>query len=152
MDLYIARHGEADRAGTDDLRELTEYGVRQTRAVYADCASRIQQPINEVVASPLVRARQTADIAMEILPVANPELEISEVLRPESTPEAIASFLESRSRSPVMLVGHQPVLGEFLSWLTDQEHFRHGIPTSSLLSLNLITPARGCGTVLWQSW
>ena len=151
MDLYISRHGEAGPAHTDDLRELTERGIRETRRVYTECAGRIQQPIARVVSSPLIRARQTAEIALQLLPVACSDIEISAELSPDSSPEAIAACLDCSDRWPILLVGHQPVLGELLSWLTDQEHFRHGIATSSLFSLNLITPARGCGTVLWQS-
>ena len=151
MDLYIARHGEAGIAAYDDLRELTANGIATTRTIYTQNAASIHQSIATVICSPLVRARQTAEIALNVLPVRSSNLMVSETLRPESSPGVIASFLDSQAEWPILLVGHQPVLGELLAWLTDQEHFRAGIATSSLYALNLITPAQGCGTVLWQS-
>ncbi len=151
VDLYVARHGAAGRARDDASRELTAAGVGATRAVYTRCAVRIHQPIATLVCSPLTRARQTAEIALDTLPIDPGPVVVSEALCPDSTPAALAQFLDLCLQWPVMLVGHQPLLGDFLSWLTDQEHFRNGVATSSLVALNLIAPARGCGTVLWQA-
>lgn len=151
MDLYIARHGEAGSGTYDELRELTANGISTTQSVYTRSATSIHQSIATVICSPLLRARQTAEVALDLLPIKCRELVVSEILRPESCPEDIAGFLDKQTQWPILIVGHQPVLGELLAWLTDQEHFRAGIATSSLYALNLITPARGCGTVLWQS-
>ena len=151
MELYIARHGEAGSASSDELRALTANGVSRTRATYSQYAGKIQRPIATVVSSPLVCARQTAGIALELLPVADQDFLITDVLRPESTPEQIAKFLDTLSLWPVLLVGHLPVLGEMLYWLTEQEEYRSGIKTSSLFAVDLLTPARGCGNVIWHS-
>ena len=149
MRLYVARHGEAGRAVSDDLRQLTARGVAETRAAYREAAGHLREPVAQLIASPLVRARQTAAIALELLPCTG-SLQTSDVLRPESSPEAIASLLESAT-SPVMLVGHQPVLGELLSWLTGDDYHRYSVDTSSFYALDLIVPAQGCGTLLWRA-
>ena len=148
MRLYVARHGEAGRAAKDDLRQLTERGVAETRATYREAASHLREPMAQLVASPLVRAQQTAAIALELLPCTG-GLQTSDVLRPESSPAAIATLLEN-APSPIMLVGHQPVLGALLSWLTGDEYHRCSVGTSSFYALDLIVPAQGCGTLLWR--
>ena len=151
MLIYLARHGEAGRAANDDDRPLTASGIATTRLVYSQLADHIEEPLAVIVSSPLLRARQTAEIALELLPTSATELLICPELRPESTPEAIAQLLDAQLAWPVLLVGHQPIMGNLLSWLTGHLHFRHEGATSSLYALDLITPARGCGEVLWHS-
>ena len=51
---------------------------------------------------------------------------------------------------PVFLVGHQPLMGRLLAWLTDRAEVSTAFGTSGLAAVELITPARGCGTLLWQ--
>lgn len=151
MLLYIARHGEAGAAADDSLRELTANGRSETRAVYERFAARIEEPIQSIICSPLLRARQTALLARQSLPNVVQEPVIAEELKPASSPALLGNLLDRQSRWPVMLVGHQPVLGELLSWLTDEPDHRYNLPTSSLHAVELIAAARGCGTLIWHS-
>ena len=64
MILYLIRHAEAVELGSpgaarDFDRALTPRGHAQTRAL-AEAFARLKLPVDEVVASPLVRAHQTA--------------------------------------------------------------------------------------------
>lgn len=69
MRIYIARHGETQWnrqnlvCGRTDL-PLTEEGRRQARLLAASLAG---EPIRKIIASPLLRARETAAFAGEVL-------------------------------------------------------------------------------------
>jgi phosphohistidine phosphatase len=115
-ELYIMRHGIAVlRSGTalidDAKRPLTPEGKQKMRDVAAGLV-RLGAGVDWIVSSPLVRAVETAEIVGEALP-SKPPLEFSDALRPGGSGEALISFLAKRTnRSRVLVVGHEPDLGE----------------------------------------
>src|SRR5204863_10000066 len=70
-----------------------------------------------IVTSPLVRAKQTAQIlARGLRP--RPPLKTSAALAPEQSPaKAAASLRDYRKARQIALVGHEPGLGELAAWL-----------------------------------
>ena len=154
MRLYLMRHGEAGSASHDDLRELTPKGAQDSQQVLQKAVLKIKAPVTSLVSSDLVRAQQTAAIAADLLKIDS-NIGAASVLRPESSPQAIVEFLdtlvgENSAEHAVMLVGHQPVLGSLLTWLTDEDSFRYAPGTSSFFALDLLCPARGCAQVVWE--
>ncbi len=101
--IYLLRHGEAeDRGlGIDDAgRRLTEKGERQ--ALHAGVALKeLGGGIDACLASPKVRARETARFACQALGVA---VEETEALRGGPF-DALAL---SAGRGDTLLVGHEP--------------------------------------------
>jgi len=99
--IYLLRHGEAEEPDGDDAaRRLTEKGERQ--ALAAGMALReLRIEIDACLASPKVRARETARIAAEVLGV---EVEETEPLRGGPF-DALAL---TAGRGAVLLVGHEP--------------------------------------------
>jgi phosphohistidine phosphatase len=99
--IYLLRHGEAeDGHGDDAARRLTAKGERQARA--AGLALReIGAGIDACLASPKVRAAETARLACEALGVA---VEVTAALRGGrfDALELVAG------RGEVLLVGHEP--------------------------------------------
>ena len=99
--IYLLRHGEAeDGAGDDAARRLTEKGERQAR----DAGLALREMgigIDACLASPKVRARETARIACEVLGI---EVEETEALRGG----AFDSLDLAAGRGDVLLVGHEP--------------------------------------------
>src|ERR1700753_2223964 len=77
--IYLLRHGEAEESnvGGDAARRLTEKGERQARDAGLALAA-LGVTIEACLASPKVRARQTARLACEALGV---EVEVTEGLR-----------------------------------------------------------------------
>ncbi len=70
MRLWVLRHGEAEpRAKTDAERRLTAHGREQ---VLHSAAYLIGQPLLAIVASPYVRAQQTAALVHDTLGFAEP--------------------------------------------------------------------------------
>jgi len=117
MRLYIVRHAIAAPHGTpgipDDERPLTEEGIKKMRQVAAGLCSLEYVP-ELILSSPLPRAKQTAEILLEAFGHKRSGLEILPALAPSGSRrelyQAIASY-EKKHKS-LMLVGHQPSLGE----------------------------------------
>jgi phosphohistidine phosphatase len=110
--IYLLRHGEAEDAvaGDDTGRPLTEKGERQ--ALAAGMALReLGIGIDACLASPKVRARETARIAAEVLGVA---VEETEALRGGR----FDSLQLAAGRGDVLLVGHEPDFSEEVGRLT----------------------------------
>ncbi len=116
MVLYVVRHGRAEepRAGlADEDRALTERGRREVRATLGRTGA---APVR-ILTSPLRRARETAEIAVEVLQCPEP-LVLTRALAPESSPERIWRDLSDHADSPeVMVIGHQPLLGAVYAFL-----------------------------------
>ncbi len=117
MKLFLLRHGEAEDdapGGKDADRRLTENGRRATRSV-ASALTGVAK-VSRILASPLLRARETAEIVAKAFPRA--PLAITKALSPSATVEEILVELESPGEEEgILLVGHQPHLGLLLGYL-----------------------------------
>ncbi|WP_437731143.1 phosphohistidine phosphatase SixA [Sorangium sp. So ce1335] len=110
MRLYVMRHGPAeDRApsGRDADRRLTAEGRARVERVAVELRRvRGGAPLARVLASPLARARETAEIAAPIC--GAPEVEIEgELALDAGLPLALVAAL-AREGADALLVGHQP--------------------------------------------
>jgi phosphohistidine phosphatase len=123
MNLYLLRHGVAAAKDdpafeSDSERPLTKKGVKKFRKA-ARGIERLGIKLDVILSSPLVRARQTANIVAAVL---NKQSDIEEIpeLAPESLPEQLTSALNNvRDKEHVMLVGHEPFLGKFAALLVN---------------------------------
>jgi phosphohistidine phosphatase len=109
--IYLLRHGEAeDGTGDDAARRLTEKGERQARDAGRALAA-LGTEIGACLASPKVRALETARLACEALGF---EVETTEALRggPFDALELAAG------RGDVLLVGHEPDFSHEIGRLT----------------------------------
>lgn len=123
--IFLLRHGLAEDAapdGSDDARALTAGGARKTRAV-ARGLRRMRIAPAVVLSSPLRRAEETARIVAEVL-APDTAVEIFAPLAPGNPPGMVARGLRAhRGAGQIVLVGHQPDLGELASYLlTGSEH------------------------------
>jgi phosphohistidine phosphatase len=117
MNLYFLRHGiavpsdDASGAKADSERSLTPKGVKRTRKASRGLR-RLGIPFDAILSSPLVRARQTAEIVADTLNLGTLLKEIS-ALAPESSVDHLILTLERfNDRKHLLLVGHQPLLGQ----------------------------------------
>lgn len=119
MLLYLMRHGIADPATAilrDAERPLSEQGTLQT-ALVAKGLLRLGVRVDRVIASPLLRAQQTAEIVARIVELPEPVLTDMR-LAPYGSYNSISELInEHRDAQRLMLVGHQPAIGESLSGL-----------------------------------
>lgn len=113
MDLILWRHAEAEdpREGMDDLqRALTPKGEKQAARVGA-WLDRVLPQGTRVLCSPARRCEQTAQAIgrrFSVRDVLAPGAAATDVLAAAQWPEA---------RHPVLVVGHQPTLGQAVGHL-----------------------------------
>ena len=109
QELLLFRHGIAEERGgptLEPLRALTPAGIRRTTAV-AERLALLGIRADQLISSPLVRARQTAEIAVAAGLAG--QLEIDGALAPDG--DALA-LVRSSGAGRLMLVGHEPDLGQ----------------------------------------
>jgi phosphohistidine phosphatase len=111
MELYFLRHGTADKRsewqGDDALRALTEDGAAGVRRVVKVLAAG-ELKLDAIVSSPLVRARQTADIAAEELKHAPGVVEDQRLAKGLDKQRLAGLLADLGEPQRVMLVGHEP--------------------------------------------
>ena len=110
MELFFMRHGVAespDRYGDDGQRPLTEQG-RHDQSRVARVLVALLEPLDHLISSPLLRARQTADIVADALQFDG-QIEESTILAGDCTVDAILDLLQGHSPSArILCVGHEP--------------------------------------------
>ncbi|MFP5379874.1 MAG: SixA phosphatase family protein [Vicinamibacteria bacterium] len=150
--LYLVRHAIAEERGAawpdDDVRPLSRDGIRKWRRGAAGFASLVPD-LDLVLSSPLLRARQTADILQGALPT-RPPVEQFDVLAPDHPPTTVIRALRQRGApARVALVGHEPSLsrlGATLLRLDGALMLRKG----SVLAVAVMElGARGPGRLEW---
>jgi phosphohistidine phosphatase len=113
MDLILWRHAEAAPARegqADEDRPLTSKGERQAQRM-ADWLNRRIAQSTKVIASPALRCQQT------VAPLGRSAKRVA-ALAPGGTVEGLLAAAKWPDASePVLVVGHQPTLGEVLSHL-----------------------------------
>jgi phosphohistidine phosphatase len=114
--LFLVRHAHADPGDPDELRPLSPRGREQARRLGAELAAHPTPP-ELVLASPLLRARETAEAIAEALRV---EVRVDERLAPGATADALREALAGLG-GPVAAVGHQPDCSEIAVALTGSD-------------------------------
>lgn len=153
--LYLIRHGEAGNAARDDLRELTPRGREQVRENSRLASERMPDAVETLVASPYARALQTAAIVHQVWRGrgggASPFL-VNDCLVPSGSVLNVVRFVDGLPPTawPLVLVGHQPLMGTMLAWLTDRPELAGTVATSTISALTLIAFAEGGGKLDWQ--
>lgn len=123
MKLYLIRHGIAEERTIqkqDSQRQLIEKGCQKTEKV-AQWLNNLGINFDSILTSPLIRAKQTAEILqkaglsnkIEELPTLAPEGNIKDWLN------WFQNSVYNESENNLALVGHQPNLGnwaEMLLW------------------------------------
>lgn len=107
MDLILWRHAEAedDAPGGDLQRALTARGEKQAVRMAAWLDRQLMDGV-KILCSPALRCEQT------VLPLGR-KYKVRDELAPGATPGAVLSAAQWPSaKQPVLIVGHQPTLGE----------------------------------------
>jgi phosphohistidine phosphatase len=151
-ELYIVRHAIAAERGSewpdDEKRPLTERGIHRFKQEVAGLHA-LDVVIDEVITSPLVRAKQTADLLATGLP-GKPVIRLLKALEPGHAPAAIMGQVAKLARrSRIALVGHEPGLGELAAHLIGAARplpFRKG--SVCRIDLETLTSKRA-GSLIW---
>jgi phosphohistidine phosphatase len=151
-ELYLIRHGVAEERGDawpdDTKRPLSEDGMDRLRKSARGLA-RLDVWIDVIFTSPLVRARQTADIVAAAFD-PRPSIITIDSLAPESTYTSLAADLEKHARKTrIALVGHEPMIGELAARMIGSRHaieFKKGAVCR--IDVEILPPA-GPGDIRW---
>jgi phosphohistidine phosphatase len=152
-EIYLIRHGVAEARGAswpdDTKRPLTRDGISRMEKAARGLA-RLDIDVDVILSSPLVRARQTADVVSAELN-GHPPIVNTDALAPGGDPGTVVAALEKHSRKKrIALVGHEPGLGELAALLIGSRHaieFRKGAVCR--VDLDEIPPS-GPGNLRWM--
>lgn len=123
MELIIIRHAVAEeredfkkRGLEDNLRPLTLKGRKKMQKVCVFLRDYVKE-LDVIVTSPLVRARQTAEIISQIY-FETKVIETPELV-PQSPPPAFLKWLRVQGRNyrRIAVVGHEPHISSFVSYM-----------------------------------
>jgi phosphohistidine phosphatase len=119
-ELYLVRHAIAAERGDDwpddTKRPLTERGISRFKESVGGLKE-LDGIIDEVFTSPLVRARQTADLLAAGVD-GRPSVKLLEALAPGTPPATVMAQLAKAAKSRrIALVGHEPDLGELAAFV-----------------------------------
>ena len=119
MELYILRHGIAEdpRPGQRDAdRRLVPEGERKLKQVLKQARQAGVEP-SRILASPYVRAQETAVIARAVLGV-DEEIVNETTLTPEGSPAGVWTAIRANRDVPsLLLASHEPLCGYLAGYL-----------------------------------
>lgn len=118
--IYVVRHGPAEdtaTSGKDFDRVLTPSGRERVRDV-AGVLGKSDEAPKVILASPLVRALQTAEVIAAELAIT--QVETTRDLAPAGDSASLFRSLVMQKRKRAMLVGHQPDLTILVETVTEE--------------------------------
>lgn len=146
MKVWILRHGQAEAmAVSDPERALTLRGREEVRKVAQLLAG---EPLDTILASPYVRAQQTAEQVCRGISYPR-AIATAAWLTPDDDPRQALDFLAERTERHLLLVSHQPLVSQLVSLLVDGHRGGHyPMPTAGLACIEMDFPAAGIGQLL----
>jgi phosphohistidine phosphatase len=153
MELYLIRHADAQAAGENGISEdaqrpLTPIGVQQS-ATLAHTLHEHLVGFDQVLTSPLVRARQTAELLVQNWPGQAPPLQVCEDLAPGGKRRKLSRFLRNLGGDTVALVGHMPDLAVLASWLIGSKKAQIDFAKAGVACIHVDgKPAKGHGVLI----
>jgi len=135
LSLYLLRHAKAEDGspgGGDHERALKNRG-RKAAALVGEFLARLEESPDLVLSSSAVRARETAELAVQAGGFHAP-LEIRPSVY-QATPESLLNELRTLSseHQRVLVVGHEPTLSLLIDSLTGSEP---AFPTGALARID----------------
>lgn len=115
------RHGPAEDhapTGRDGDRALTPSGRERVAQVAAALVARGEVP-SLIVSSPLVRARQTAEIVADACGIRADQITLERALAPEGDQLALYAGQLEAGLARVLVCGHEPDLSDAVLAMTD---------------------------------
>jgi phosphohistidine phosphatase len=151
MQVFVLRHGQAEaQQTTDEARNLTLKG-RTDVAASVNLSLPELTRIQEIWASPLVRAQQTAQIVRDILWAQGVQvsLKTTALITPESDPYELFDSLQATQCHSILLASHMPFVGDFLDVFCGKARGYHHMNTSSMALVRCDVAAQECGELRW---
>jgi phosphohistidine phosphatase len=148
MEIYFLRHGDYQKKPgmKDDECPLSGHGAELMERE-ASSIARLGLPLDLIISSPLVRARQSAEIIARPLRLLD-ALVVDERLAPGFGPESFALILKEHGAcAALMLVGHEPDFSRTIAACTGGG--RVACRKGSLARVDFEKPATLEGVLAW---
>lgn len=154
MQIFIIRHADAlpldETMRGDEERPVSEEGRKQAGQL-ASAFKRLDARLERVLASPLKRARQTADELAQHLEQPGLLVEETDFLAPGGSVKKLFKLLRKLDLQHVALVGHEPDLGRLAARLIGGKRARVEFAKSGMACVACDDPPRaGAGSLLWM--
>jgi phosphohistidine phosphatase len=152
LELYLIRHGIAadrgDEYPDDSKRPLTAEGIASLKKE-AKALDALGIGFDHIITSPLVRAKQTADVFVQHLET-KPSVSTSDALAPAGSPAGVVQdVLKHARKGRIALVGHEPNIGELAARLIGSRTpiaFKKG----AICRIDFdVLPPKGIGQLRW---
>jgi len=141
MDLLVLRHGDAGKSSLspgDFKRSLTAEGKKEIEEISKGIQS-LGIELDDILTSPLSRAKQTAEIVSKIVKL-NGNIEEIESLKPEGNRLELYSKLSKlKQDSQILIVGHEPYLTELIGEAISQSGCRIDLKKAGLARIRVIS-------------
>lgn len=119
--VYLFRHGDSEESGfeLDYCRKLTEEGKLRSEAMSEYLKKAGYKP-ELIMTSGALRAKTTAFIAAKAFGYPDSEIIIEDIIYESKKAEEILPLIMNSSTkiSGIMIVGHNPLLSEFIKYIT----------------------------------
>ena len=145
--IYLVRHAHAGDASSDEIRTLSHRGRTQVKQLAALLRPAGAFQPDQVWHSPLVRARETAELLIGELRLDPAWHELRE-LEPEADPALVARRL-AKAHGAIAVFGHEPHLGSLASLLVTGESSPVAFVFAKATTLALV-PGGARWSVRWQ--
>ena len=147
MKLFILRHGMTAESDADERRVLSEKGIKEVEDIVTLRRNNLEG-VKQIHSSPMIRVKQTLEIAAKILGFKGPIIE-SKNLTTGTRLNEIVSFVNGLyfDGGDILVSSHQSCTSILVLWLTGEDIL---ISNGSLLAIEVQKPARSCGKILWQ--
>jgi len=147
MKLFVLRHGVTTESITDEGRELSDRGVVEVENVLSLRLHELRQ-ISAMYSSPLLRVRQTINVAKRVLDFRG-EIHESHYLKTGSRLNEIKGFVAQLDfdDGDILVSSHQSCTSILVLWMTGEDLM---ISNGSLLCIEIDRLGQGGGNIIWQ--
>ena len=147
--LCVVRHGEAEPFATRDaLRPLTRAGMKQVSET-AGKLSALCPNVDCLIASPYLRAQQSADLLEKVLRVKSRD--VANELTPDFSCQQTVRFLYEKCQClpfrSLLVVSHLPLVDTLLHNLCGIDYGRYSFATGSAAVMTMDVVASGMATL-----
>jgi phosphohistidine phosphatase len=138
MEIYLLRHGAADRNARDADRRLTDLGIAEVIEVITQARQTGFNP-SLILSSPYTRALETAKLTARLLDYQQ-EILTAAALIPESTPQDVWDELRLYGDQPsILAVTHEPLVTAIASWMLSSARTEIEFKTATLARIDIET-------------
>ncbi|TAN36892.1 MAG: hypothetical protein EPN23_07170 [Verrucomicrobia bacterium] len=155
MKILFVRHAIAveplNFRGDDLVRPLTDEGARKACRTFRALAG-FYEPLELIVSSDAVRARQTADLLAEVFPKAA-RAHTAE-FNPGADYRAFMRWLRGLEHKleRVAVVGHEPDISRMIAGVTAEGHLNIEVKKGACIEVDCNRIGRGELTLLFPPW